>query len=292
MAPDALGQLEVWFVTGSQDMYGAEHAPRRSRRTRARSPPRLDAAAEIPGAGRRTSPSRPRPESIRGRDARGERRARLHRRDRLDAHVLAGEDVDRRASARSQKPLLHLHTQFNRDLPWAEIDMDFMNLNQSAHGDREFGFIETRMRLAPEDGRRALDGAGGRASGSAPGRAPPAAGTRRSGSQVARFGDNMRQVAVTEGDKVEAQIRLGFSVNGYGVGDLVAAVDAVPDAEVDRLVDGVRGGLRRSLPALRRGGERRESLRDAARIEVGLRAFLDARRLQGLHRHLRGPRTA
>ena len=125
-----------------------------------------------------------------------------------------------------RKPLLHLHTQFNRDLPWGEIDMDFMNLNQAAHGDREFGYIETRLGIARKTvvghwtgpGRRRPDRRLG-----ARGRGWP----RRSGLKVARFGDNMRQVAVTEGDKVEAQIRFGVAVNGYGVGDLAAAVRAV-----------------------------------------------------------------
>ena len=135
-----------------------------------------------------------------------------------------------------QKPLLHLHTQFNRDLPWAEIDMDFMNLNQSAHGDREFGYLETRMGAAPEDGRRALAGpARSRAAIAAWARA--ACGWHEAQHlKVARFGDNMRNVAVTEGDKVEAQIRLGVSVNGFGVGDLVRAdATASPTTAVDAL---------------------------------------------------------
>jgi L-arabinose isomerase len=172
-----------------------------------------------------------------------------------------------------QKPLLHLHTQFNRELPWAEIDMDFMNLNQSAHGDREFGFLETRMRLRrktvvghwrdPEVAARV--GVWARA----------AAGWHEAQSlQVARFGDNMREVAVTEGDKVEAQIRLGIAVNGYGVDVLADAVGAVSDAEVDRLVAEYEEAYELA-PALRAGGARRESLRDAARIEAGLRGFLD-----------------
>ena len=191
-----------------------------------------------------------------------------------------------------QKPLLHLHTQFNRDLPWAEIDMDFMNLNQSAHGDREFGFLETRHAAAPEDGRRALARPGGRARVWALGARGRAAGTRRSRSGVARFGDNMREVAVTEGDKVEAQIRLGVSVER-----LRRRRPRRRGARTCRTRRSTRSSAstrRRTsvAPELRAGGDRRESLRDAARIEAGLRAFLDARRLRGLHRHLRGPRTA
>jgi L-arabinose isomerase len=172
-----------------------------------------------------------------------------------------------------QRPFLHLHTQYNRDLPWAEIDMDFMNLNQSAHGDRELGFMETRMGLTrktvvghwTEQRVRERIGTWARA----------AAGWREAQRlTVARFGDNMRQVAVTEGDKVEAQLRLGITVSGYGVGDLVEAVNGAADSEVDRLV----GEYEESydvVPDLRGDGSRRESLRDAARIEAGLRAVLE-----------------
>jgi L-arabinose isomerase len=172
-----------------------------------------------------------------------------------------------------QKPLLHLHTQFNRDLPWAEIDMDFMNLNQSAHGDREFGYVETRMGVSrktvvghwrdPDVLERI--GTWSRA----------ACGWREARSLgVARFGDNMRHVAVTEGDKVEAQIRLGISVDGFGVGDLADAVRNVPETAVDGLLAEYEQQYE-LVPELRKDGARRESLRDAARIEAGLRAFLD-----------------
>src|SRR5262249_32188498 len=134
-----------------------------------------------------------------------------------------------------RKPLLHLHTQFNRELPWAEIDMDFMNLNQSAHGDREHGFMETRM------SRRRKTVAGHWRD---PALVERVAGWSRAacgwhGAQrltVARFGDNMRHVAVTDGDKVEAQLRLGFTVNGYGVGDLAEAVERVPAGAVEPLL--------------------------------------------------------
>ncbi len=173
-----------------------------------------------------------------------------------------------------QKPLLHLHTQFNRDLPWSEIDMDFMNLNQSAHGDREFGFMETRMRLRRKtvvghwSDPAVVDRIGTWARA--------ACGWHEAQTlNVARFGDNMRHVAVTEGDKVEAQLRLGVSVHGYGIGELADAIRAVPDAAVDGLVDEYEAEYV-LVPALRRDGDRRESLRDAARIEAGLRGFLDA----------------
>ncbi len=172
-----------------------------------------------------------------------------------------------------QKPFVHLHTQYNRDLPWASIDMDFMNLNQSAHGDREFGFIGSRMRLE----RKVIVGfwqdddvldqlaVWMRAA---------CAWHDIQKARIARFGDNMRDVAVTEGDKVEAQIRLGFSVYGYGVGDLVSAVTAVTDAEVDKLSSDYDQQYAVGKE-LRRGGDQRQALREAARIELGMRAFLE-----------------
>ena len=134
-----------------------------------------------------------------------------------------------------QKPLLHLHTQYNRDLPWGEIDMDFMNLNQSAHGDREHGFIMTRLRIdrkvvvghwQDEDVQERI-GIWTRAA---------AAWHDMQSGKIARFGDNMREVAVTEGDKVEAQIKFGLSVNSYGVGDIVKVINDVSDADIDKLV--------------------------------------------------------
>ena len=170
------------------------------------------------------------------------------------------------------KPFIHLHTQFNRDLPWSEIDMDFMNLNQSAHGDREFGFIGSRMRLnrkivvgfwQDEDVISEL----------ATWMRAAAAWHDSQGARVARFGDNMREVAVTEGDKVEAQLRLGYSVNGYGVGDLVKVVNAVEEAEIDQLVIEYDDTYA-VAEELRSKGSRRTALREAARIELGLRSFL------------------
>ncbi len=171
-----------------------------------------------------------------------------------------------------RKPLLHLHTQLNAALPWASIDMDFMNLNQAAHGDREFAHVAARLGVP----RKTVAGHAGdpelvrRVDGwirAAAGR------DHLDGLRVARFGDNMRDVAVTEGDKVEAELRFGVSVNTYGVNDLVARVDAVPDADVDTLVAEYADSYRLA-PELQRGGDRHPSLRYAARIEAGLREFL------------------
>lgn len=172
-----------------------------------------------------------------------------------------------------KKPFVHLHTQFNAEIPWSEIDMDFMNLNQSAHGDREFGFIGSRMRL----NRKVIVGhwqdskvheqldVWSRAA---------CAWYDWQSLKVARFGDNMRNVAVTEGDKVEAQIQLGYSVYGYGVGDLVATVNQVADAEVDQLVKEYLDHYE-VVPVLLPDGERHQSLREGAQIELGLRHFLE-----------------
>ena len=171
------------------------------------------------------------------------------------------------------KPLLHLHTQFNRDLPWQGIDMDFMNLNQSAHGDREFGFLGARMRLARKVvvGHYEDEEVGNRL----------AAWMRAArgwhdwqGARLARFGDNMRFVAVTEGDKVAAEMRLGYAVNGYGIGDLVERIDAISDDSIDELC-ATYDDEYEVAPELQSGGARRESLRYEARIELGLRAFLE-----------------
>jgi L-arabinose isomerase len=171
-----------------------------------------------------------------------------------------------------RKPLLHLHTQVHQQLPWSTIDMDFMNLHQAAHGDREFASVQTRLGVArktvtghvedPETARRI--GVWARAA---------QAKAALAGMRLARFGDNMRDVAVTEGDKVEAERRFGVSVNTWGVNDLVAVVDQVADAEVDALVQEY-ADLYDVAPELRQGGERHESLRYGARIEAGLRHFL------------------
>lgn len=171
-----------------------------------------------------------------------------------------------------RKPILHLHTQYNRDIPWSSIDMDFMNLNQAAHGDREHGFIMSRMRLErkvvagywQEAAVQAQIGAWCRAA---------AAWHDWQGAAFCRFGDNMREVAVTEGDKVAAQIKFGYSVNGYGVGDLVKYVNAVTDAQTNALLKEYETSY--EIPAASRKDEKYQvALREAARIEAGLRAFL------------------
>ena len=171
-----------------------------------------------------------------------------------------------------QKPLLHLHTQFNRDIPWGEIDMDFMNLNQSAHGDREFGFMVSRMRLERkvvvghwQDPNVILQIAKW---------ARVAAGWNDwQTARFVRFGDNMRYVAVTDGDKVEAELKFGFSCNTHGIGDLVQVIKQTTDAEIDTLIQEYEDSYR-VMDTLRKGGDQHGSLREAARIEIGMRRFL------------------
>jgi L-arabinose isomerase len=178
-----------------------------------------------------------------------------------------------------QKPLLHLHTQFNREIPWSEIDMDFMNLNQSAHGDREFGFIMSRMRMQrkvvagywqDQNVLKKIDTWARAAAG----------WNDWQGAKFVRFGDNMRQVAVTEGDKVEAEIKFGYSVNTHGVGDLVKLINIVSDGEITKLC-AVYEEQYRIVKDLKKGGTKHNSLRDAARIEIGLRHFLKQGNFKG-----------
>jgi len=268
---NALRELQVWLVTGSQEMYGQE-ALRQVEAHAREVASALDAEAAIPvrvvqrevatssGSIRRVVLEANAAESCLGLI--------------LWMHTFSPAKMWIAGLSALQKPLLHLHTQFNRDLPWAEIDMDFMNLNQSAHGDREFGFVETRMGLRrktvvghwrdPQVAARI--GIWARA----------AAGWHEAQElRVARFGDNMREVAVTEGDKVEAQIRLGVSVDGYSPEALGAAVAGVAEADVDDLV-AAYDEVYDLAPVLRQDGARHDSLRDAARIEAGLRAFLGA----------------
>jgi L-arabinose isomerase len=262
---------EVWFVTGSQHLYGQETLEQVNTNSQeiARA---LDASTHIPT---RVifKPVLTTPDAIYQicQDA-----------NRTEScvglitwmHTFSPAKMWIRGLNILKKPFVHLHTQFNRHIPWTDIDMDFMNLNQAAHGDREFGFIGSRMRLnrkvvvgywADDDVQDEL-GVWTRA----------ACGWQDlQGAKIARFGDNMRDVAVTEGDKVEAQIRMGYDVYGYGVGDLVEAVSQVTDAAVDTLVMEYLDEYT-AADSLKPGGPAHQSLREAARIEAGMRAFLEA----------------
>ena len=178
-----------------------------------------------------------------------------------------------------QKPLLHLHTQFNRDIPWADIDMDFMNLNQSAHGDREFGFMMSRMRSR----RKVVVGhwQDSNALNKIDVWARAAAGWYDwQGAKFVRFGDNMRYVAVTDGDKVEAELKFGFSVNTHGIGDLVKVINETSDAEINKQCT-VYAEQYKLADTLKKDASQHSSLREAAKIEIGLRNFLEAGNYKG-----------
>ena len=265
----ALGEFEIWFLTGSQDLYGETVLQQVAANSKAIAAG-LDEAQTIP-VRVVWKPVVKNPEAI------------------LAACVEAGA-TDKCVGVIAwmhtfspakmwiaglqalTKPLLHLHTQYNRDLPWTEIDMDFMNLNQAAHGDREFAHIEARLGLVrktvaghwQEPGVQARIGNWSRA----------ACGLYEARHlKLARFGDNMRNVAVTEGDKVSAQMQFGVSVGGYSVSDLSDAVRAVADKKVDDLV-AVYEATYDVVASLRVGGADREALREAARIEIALREFM------------------
>jgi L-arabinose isomerase len=178
-----------------------------------------------------------------------------------------------------QKPLLHLHTQFNRDIPWDDIDMDFMNLNQSAHGDREFGFMVSRLRMnrkvvvgywRDQATLKRIDVWCRAAMG----------WNDWQGAKFVRFGDNMRYVAVTDGDKVEAEYKFGFSVNTHGIGDLVKVINSTSDKTVDTLIEEYEDNYT-LCAALKKNGKQRQSLKDAARIELGLKTFLEDGNFKG-----------
>jgi L-arabinose isomerase len=261
---------EIWFVTGSQHLYGEEVIRRVDSDSREIAAA-LDACGELP-ARVVFKPALVSPGGVRELALEANASpacAGLV----LWMHTFSPAKMWIGGLSLLRKPFAHFHTQFNRDLPWAEIDMDFMNLNQSAHGDREAGHLHTRMGL----GRKVVVGHWSdhtaQASLGAWARAALAWHDWQ-GARFVRFGDNMRQVAVTEGDKVAAEMRFGFSVDGHGVGDLAAMVPEAGDPEIDALCS--EYDARYEMAAdLRAGGSRRGSLRDAAAIETGLRRFLE-----------------
>ena len=265
-----MDNAECWFLTGSQGLYGEQTLQQVAEQSQ-RIAAELDKASELP-VPVVWKPVLTEAESIRrvcldanSSDACVGVIAWMHTFSPAKMWI-AGLDV-------LQVPLLHLHTQANVALPWSEIDMDFMNLNQAAHGDREFAYIQTRLGVPRKTVAGHVSDPSVAARVGAWCRA--AIGRKKLRSlRLVRFGDNMRNVAVTEGDKVEAERRFGVSVNTYGVNDLVGAVEAAADADVDALVADYEDAYR-VVPALRSGGERHDSLRYAARIEIGLRSFLD-----------------
>jgi L-arabinose isomerase len=271
-----LKQFEVWFVTGSQHLYGPETLKTVARHSQ-----------EIAGA-LNDAPAIPvrvvfKPVMV-SPDAITELcRAANNAKNCIGlitwCHTFSPSKMWINGLKQLRKPICHLHTQYGRDLPWNTIDMDFMNLNQAAHGDREHGFIMTRLRIArkvvvgfwQDASAQEKIGSWARAA---------AAWYDWQDAKFVRFGDNMREVAVTEGDKVAAQLKFGFSVNTYGVGDLVKVINAREDKEVDALCARYERTYDMSSD-LKRGGKRHKSVREAARIELGLREFLENGNFKG-----------
>jgi L-arabinose isomerase len=266
-----LKQYEVWFVTGSQHLYGPktlETVAEHSREIAAS----LGASAHIP-VQVIFKPVLTTLEAI--RDLCLEANSTKNCVGLVTwMHTFSPAKMWIAGLSLLRKPFLHLHTQFGREIPWSTIDMDFMNLNQSAHGDREFGFIGSRMRLNrkvvvghwADDDIQCEIGTWVRAA---------CAWEDWQGARIARFGDNMRDVAVTEGDKVQAQIQFGYDVYGYGVGDLVKAVNEASDTEVKNVTQTYLDEYD-VVPELQPNGEKYASLVEGARIEVGMRNFLNA----------------
>ncbi|WP_103063824.1 L-arabinose isomerase [Actinomyces qiguomingii] len=270
--PDPFDGKEIWFLTGSQDLYGEEALVQVADQSR-QVATWLEAADAIP--------------------VRIVWKPVLKDREAIRAAMLAANADDACIGVIAwmhtfspakmwiagidalAKPLLQLHTQYSQSLPWSTIDMDYMNLNQAAHGDREFGYILTRLSQprkvvvghATQANTQAKIGTWARAA---------AGWDALHHTRLVRFGDNMRGVAVTEGDKTEAELRLGASVNTWGVNDLVEVVDAVTEAEIDALVEEYLEAYD-VVEELRPGGECHDSLRYGARIEAGMRRFLQER---------------
>lgn len=264
-----LKKLEVWFITGSQDLYGketldkvAEHSQQIAQSLN------IEAAIPVQVIFKPTVKSTEEIFQIIQQANAAENCIGLI----AWMHTFSPAKMWIRGLSILKKPLLHLHTQFNSEIPWANIDMDFMNLNQSAHGDREFGFIVSRMRL----NRKVVVGHWQDAEAIA----QIAAWTRAAagwndwqGAKFVRFGDNMRFVAVTDGDKVEAELKFGYSVNTYGIGDLVKVIDSISEQAILNLIAEYEASYDVDSTLLK-GGINYSSLIEAARIELGLETFL------------------
>jgi L-arabinose isomerase len=271
-----LKSLEVWFITGSQHLYGEETLKQVAAHSQEIAA-YLNSAKEIP-VQIIFKPTVKTPEEILAicKEANASQNC-------IGIitwmHTFSPAKMWINGLKILQKPLLHLHTQFNSDIPWNDIDMDFMNLNQSAHGDREFGFIVSRLRME----RKVVVGywKDEATIKSIAVWCRAAAGWNDwQGAKFVRFGDNMRYVAVTDGDKVEAEYKFGFSVNTHGIGDLVKVINGISDASVDALIQEYEDSYALS-DVLQKNGAQRQSLKDAARIELGLKTFLEDGNFKG-----------
>jgi len=266
-----LKKFEYWFIVGSQDLYGEETLKQVAGHARIMTDefnkdPLLSGTVVL-------KPTAITPQAVRV----------LFEQANADTacagiitwmHTFSPSKMWIQGLSINRKPLLHLHTQFNRDIPWASIDMDFMNLNQSAHGDREHGYIHARMRLPvkviagfwQDTKLRRRMGVWMRASAA-----------RKDGmeSVVVRFGDNMREVAVTEGDKVEAQIKFGWQVNTWGIGELASRYAQINAARAEKLAEEYEA-LYELAPDVKKGGAARGAMLEQARIEIALKEMLEA----------------
>jgi L-arabinose isomerase len=271
-----LKTLEVWFITGSQHLYGAETLNKVAEHSQ-QIAAFLDRSEKIPSR-IVFKPTVKSPEEIFTICQEANQSANCIG---IIAwmHTFSPAKMWINGLKILQKPMMHLHTQFNRDIPWGEIDMDFMNLNQSAHGDREFGYIMSRMRLKRKvvvghwQDEKVLEKINTWTRA--------AAGWHDwQGARFVRFGDNMRFVAVTEGDKVEAEMKFGYTVNYHGIGDLVKVINDTTDAAIDELCS-TYADQYKLAPSLQKGKDGHQSLREAAKIEIGLRNFLLAGNFKG-----------
>ena len=259
---------EIWFLTGSQELYGQETLNKVAEHSR-------EIAAYLDGKLPARVVWKP---TLKGPDAILQTCLEANASKECVGvitwmHTFSPAKMWIRGLTTLTKPMAHLHTQFNRELPWSQIDMDFMNLNQSAHGDREFGFVVARLRLEHKIVVGHWQDSDVVSELSDWSRVACAAAESRN-LKIVRFGGmNMREVAVTGGDRVEAEIQFGWSINGHAIGDLVERIADVRDAEVEQLVEEYEATYVLA-PALLRGGDHRENLRAAARQEIGMRAFL------------------
>ncbi len=261
---------EIWFVTGSQHLYGPEVLKQ------------VEQHSTTVVGGLNDGSDLPVPLKMKGVVKTADEILQVCLSANADTacigvvvwmHTFSPAKMWIRGLSSLNKPLCHLHTQFNAEIPWESIDMDFMNLNQSAHGDREFGFIMSRMRRKRKiivghwktpSVQRQLNNWTRVALG----------WHELQTLKVARIGDNMREVAVTEGDKVQAQIRFGFSVNGYDTTDVLKHMNAISDQALQALLDEYENQYQLTA-SLQKGGAQRASLVEAAKIELALKGFLE-----------------
>lgn len=264
-----LNTKEIWFITGSQHLYGPETLAQVAENS-GKIVEALNASSCIPV----TIILKP---TVKTTEEIFEALAAANHTENCIGiivwmHTFSPAKMWIRGLTALQKPMLHFHTQFNKDIPWSTMDMDFMNLNQAAHGDREFGFMVSRLRK----NRKVVVGhwADEKVQKQIGNWSRVAAGWDDwQGAKFVRFGDNMRFVAVTDGDKVEAETQLGFSVNTWGVGDLVNIINDIGDGEVKTLLEEYETSYKMA-ESLLSGGSHRKSLEVAARIELGLKNFL------------------